>query len=33
MEEEIWFSSTLSVILGTLEFQIMNPLELQAYLS
>ena len=33
MEEEIWFSLTLSDIPVALEFQFMNPLELQALLS
>ena len=30
MEEENWFSPTLSDILSTLEFLFMNPLDLQA---
>ena len=33
MEEENWFSPTLSDIPAVLEFQFMNPLELQALLS
>ena len=33
MGVEIWFSPTLLDILATLEFHIMNPLELQVYLS
>ena len=33
MDEEIWFSPALFVILAALEFQFMSPLELQALLS
>ena len=33
MEDENWFSPTLSDFPGVLEFQFMNPLELQALLS